>query len=123
MQEDDSGKGGVGGPAIKIFKRLGLRTEDLAFYWAHDLTRLSEWEGKPVDQAPKGTEAKHQAHVIRKLTEFARSDEEKRRVIEHVRLGHQLYWLRWNGVGRAMREQLEKGSTPYGANGAAAPTG
>jgi pyrroloquinoline quinone (PQQ) biosynthesis protein C len=115
MEEYDSQKGGVTGPALKIFKKLGLKTEDLAFFWAHDLTRMAEWEGKPVEQVPKGTEAKHQAYVIKTLTEYAKTDEQKRQVIQAAQFGHQLYWLRWNGVGRAMQEYLEKGMSPYGA--------
>lgn len=114
MEDYDSKRGGVSGPALKIYKKLGFKTEDLAFYWAHDLTRLADWEGKPVEKTPKGTEAKHQAYIIKTLTEFARTEDEKRQVMKYVRLGHRLYWLRWNGVGRAMQEYLDEGSSPYG---------
>lgn len=31
-----------------------------------------------------------------------------------VRLGHALYRLRFDGIGRAMREYLESGYTPWG---------
>ena len=62
----------------------------------------------------EGTEGRHQESVIRTLTEQARTPDERRRVVEMVRLGHELFWMRWNGVARAMREYLETGSSRYG---------
>ena len=53
--------------------------------------------------------------VIRTLTDYARTPDERRRVAEMVRLGHELFWMRWHGVARAMRQYLDTGSSRYGA--------
>jgi len=114
MEEFDSKRGGAGSGSLEIYKILGLSKEDLAFIWAHDITRLAQWEGKPVEGKPRGTEAKHQTYIIRTLTEHARTAEEKKRAVEMVRLGHALYKLRFDGIGRAMREYLETGYSAWG---------
>lgn len=114
MEEYDSGKGGVAGPQLDIYKALGLSKEDIAFYWAHDVSRLSEYEGREASGPLAGTEIKHMSHVIRALTDYARTPEEQKKVVEMVRLGHRLYGLRWDGVGRAVQEYLETGSSPWG---------
>lgn len=116
MEEFDGKRGGGGSGSLEIYKRLGLSKDDLAFVWAHDITRLAQWEGKPLEGNPKGTEAKHQAYIIKTLTEHARTPEERVRVVEMVRLGHALYRLRFDGIGRAMQEYLETGFSPWGPN-------
>lgn len=107
---------GITGPAMHMYRKLGLKTEDLAFFWAHDLSLLEEWETGKKPQRAKGAEAKHQAHIIRTLTERAVADVEKRRVVKAVKTGHAIYRLRWEGVGRAIKEYLESGFTAYGPN-------
>jgi hypothetical protein len=115
MEEYDRRRAGVAPPALlEIYRVLGLQTDDLAFYWAHDINRLALWEGREPEQQAEGTEGRHQESVIRTLTEQARTPDERRRVVEMVRLGHELFWMRWNGVARAMREYLETGSSRYG---------
>jgi len=107
---------GVTGPSMYMYRKLGLQTEDLAFIWAHDASRLEEWETGKRPERAKGAEAKHQGYIISTLTERANTDEEKRRVIKSVQTGHAIYHLRWDGVGRAMKEYLETGFTKYGPN-------
>ena len=116
MEEYDRRSAGVAPPALlEIYRTLGLKTDDLAFYWAHDINRLAIWEGREPDYASEGTEGRHQEAVIRTLTDYARTPDERRRVAEMVRLGHELFWMRWHGVARAMRQYLDTGSSRYGA--------
>src|SRR3954447_9544838 len=115
MEEYDRRRAGGAPPALlEIYRLLGLQTDGLAFYWARDINRLAIWEGREPQNQTEGTEGRHQESVIRTLTEQARTPDERRRVVEMVRLGHELFWMRWNGVGRAMREYLETGSSRYG---------
>ncbi|HEY7060151.1 MAG TPA: iron-containing redox enzyme family protein [Chloroflexota bacterium] len=115
MEEYDRRRAGVAPPALlEIYRVLGLQTDDLAFYWAHDVNRLAIWEGREPDYANAGTEGRHQEAVIRTLTEHARTPDERRRVAEMVRLGHELFWMRWHGMARAMREYVETGTSRYG---------
>lgn len=117
MEEYDSGRGGVAGPQIEIYKALGLSKDDIAFYWTHDTSRLSEYEGRGSTDKMAGTEVKHVSYVIRTLTEYAKTEEEQKKVVDMVRLSHRLYWLRWDGVGRAMQQYLDTGSSPWGSSG------
>jgi len=109
--------GGVIGPTVEMYRKIGLTRDDLGFIWAHQREKLDEWEGKTKanEARPRGSEAKHQAYIIKTLTEHTKTPEEQKRVSNALRLGVQLYWLRWNGVGRVMRQYLETGDAgPYG---------
>jgi pyrroloquinoline quinone (PQQ) biosynthesis protein C len=116
MEEFIAEKSAVSGSFLPIYKALGLSTGDLAFYWAHDESRLEVWEGRESKPKPKGAEAQHQALLIRTLTDHARDEETRRRVVKMVRLGHSIYHLRWEGIARAVEASLRhEGRSPWGA--------
>ena len=117
MEEFVAAESAVSGPFLPIFKALGLSKEDLAFYWAHDESRIGVWEGKEALPKPKGAEVQHQALLIRTLTEHARTEETRQRVVKMVRMGHSIYHLRWDGIGRAVEHYLNNGGkSPWGPN-------
>lgn len=115
MEEFSAERSAVSGPFLPIYKALGLSKDDLAFYWAHDESRLDVWEGKETKPKPRGAEAQHQALVIRTLTDYARDEETRRRVVRMVRLGHSIYHLRWDGIAGAVADYLQRGGkSPWG---------
>lgn len=115
MEEFAAERSAVSGSFLPIYKALGLSRDDLAFYWAHDESRLDVWEGKESKPKPKGAEVQHQALLIRTLTDHARDEETRRKVIRMVRLGHSIYHLRWDGIARAVEDYLRHPSkSPWG---------
>lgn len=109
MEEFVAPESAVSGPFLPIFKALGLKKEDLAFYWAHDESRIDVWEGKEAKPKPKGAEVQHQALLIKTLTEHSRDEETRKKIVKMVRLGHMIYHLRWDGIGRAIQAYLNEG--------------
>ena len=62
-------------------------------------------------------EATIRRNLAERLPNLPKIDEVSKTPVEglyEVRLGHELFWMRWHGVARAMREYLETGSSRYG---------